>query len=85
MSEFGIYIPKNLSFEDYIAIMQTSRVWADGYDNKVREQKHHIIPEDILRREGLGLFATLFKPRTKYRGGLYFGKSCLGRNTLNLL
>ncbi|KAJ6103433.1 hypothetical protein N7486_005860 [Penicillium sp. IBT 16267x] len=34
MSEFGIYIPKNLSFQDYIAITKISRVWADGYDSK---------------------------------------------------
>lgn len=35
MAEFEIYIPANLSFQDYIAIIQTARVWADGYDKKV--------------------------------------------------
>ncbi|GAM40330.1 hypothetical protein TCE0_038r12601 [Talaromyces pinophilus] len=34
MAEFEIYIPANLSFQDYIAIIQTARVWADGYDKK---------------------------------------------------
>ncbi|KAJ5610197.1 hypothetical protein N7510_006916 [Penicillium lagena] len=32
--DFDIYIPDNLSFQDYIAIVQTARVWADGYDRK---------------------------------------------------
>lgn len=32
---FDIYIPDNLRFHDYIAIVQTARVWADGYDRKV--------------------------------------------------
>ncbi|KAJ5522645.1 scytalone dehydratase [Penicillium frequentans] len=31
---FDIYIPDNLRFQDYIAIVQTARVWADGYDRK---------------------------------------------------
>jgi hypothetical protein len=35
MSEFNIYVPENLSFPDYIAIVQTARVLADGYDKKV--------------------------------------------------
>jgi hypothetical protein len=35
MSDFNIYIPENLSFADYIAIVQTARVLADGYDKKV--------------------------------------------------
>lgn len=35
MADFEIYIPTNLSFQDYIAIIQTARVWADGYDRKV--------------------------------------------------
>ncbi|KAE8346120.1 hypothetical protein BDV24DRAFT_158917 [Aspergillus arachidicola] len=34
MSDSGIYIPTNLSFHDYIAIVQTARVLADGYDHK---------------------------------------------------
>lgn len=33
---FDIYIPTDLTFQDYIAIIQTARVWADGYDQKVR-------------------------------------------------
>jgi scytalone dehydratase len=32
---FEIYIPGNLSFHDYISVVQTARVWADGYDQKV--------------------------------------------------
>ncbi|KAL2784223.1 NTF2-like protein [Aspergillus keveii] len=36
MSEFHIYIPENLSFADYITIVQTARVLADGYDTKDR-------------------------------------------------
>lgn len=32
---FEIYIPDNLTFQDYIAVVQTARVWADGYDRKV--------------------------------------------------
>jgi len=31
---FEIYIPENLTFQDYIAIVQTARTWADGYDQK---------------------------------------------------
>ncbi|KAF5560688.1 scytalone dehydratase [Fusarium napiforme] len=34
---FEIYIPDNLSFQDYIAVVQTARVWADGYDRKNEE------------------------------------------------
>ncbi|KAJ5921737.1 hypothetical protein N7454_009211 [Penicillium verhagenii] len=34
MAAFEIYIPKNLTFDVYIAIVQTARVWADGYDRK---------------------------------------------------
>jgi len=33
---FEINIPENLSFHDYIAIIQTARAWADGYDRKVK-------------------------------------------------
>lgn len=36
MADFEIYIPTNLSFQDYIAVIQTARVWADGYDRKVK-------------------------------------------------
>jgi hypothetical protein len=35
MSGFHIYVPENLSFADYITIIQTARVLADGYDKKV--------------------------------------------------
>jgi hypothetical protein len=35
MSDFNICIPENLSFADYMAIVQTARVLADGYDKKV--------------------------------------------------
>ncbi|KAH8674119.1 Scytalone dehydratase [Xylariales sp. PMI_506] len=31
---FEIYIPENLEFKDYIAVVQTARIWADGYDRK---------------------------------------------------
>lgn len=30
-----IYIPEKLTFQDYIAVVQTARAWADGYDRKV--------------------------------------------------
>lgn len=32
---FEIYIPEDLKFSDYIAVLQTTRTWADGYDRKV--------------------------------------------------
>lgn len=32
---FEINVPENLTFQDYLAIHQTARVWADGYDLKV--------------------------------------------------
>lgn len=32
---FEIYVPENLKFPDYIAVLQTTRTWADGYDRKV--------------------------------------------------
>ncbi|KAF5630042.1 scytalone dehydratase [Fusarium sp. NRRL 52700] len=35
---FEIYIPDNLTFKDYIAVVQTARVWADGYDRKSEER-----------------------------------------------
>ncbi|KAJ5113790.1 NTF2-like protein [Penicillium angulare] len=31
---FELYIPANLNFRDYIAIVQTARAFADGYDCK---------------------------------------------------
>jgi scytalone dehydratase len=34
---FDLYIPENLEFRDYIAIVQTARTFADGYDKKVYE------------------------------------------------
>ncbi|KAJ0417660.1 NTF2-like protein [Aspergillus carlsbadensis] len=36
MADFDIHVPENLSFADYIAIVQTARVLADGYDRKDR-------------------------------------------------
>lgn len=33
---FEISIPEKLTFQNYIAVMQTARAWADGYDRKVR-------------------------------------------------
>lgn len=35
---FEIYIPENLKFSDYIAVLQTTRTWADGYDRKVGQK-----------------------------------------------
>jgi hypothetical protein len=32
---FEIYIPSNLTFQDYIAICQCARTLADAYDRKV--------------------------------------------------
>ena len=32
---FELYIPLDLTFSDYIAVIQTARAWADGYDLKV--------------------------------------------------
>ncbi|KAJ5771542.1 hypothetical protein N7520_002071 [Penicillium odoratum] len=34
MGKFELYIPDKLSFQDYIAVVQTARAWADGYDLK---------------------------------------------------
>ncbi|KAL1895703.1 hypothetical protein Sste5346_005175 [Sporothrix stenoceras] len=31
---FELYIPENLQFHDYLAIVQTARTFADGYDKK---------------------------------------------------
>jgi hypothetical protein len=33
---FDIHIPNNLTFQDYIAVFQTARVWADAYDRQVQ-------------------------------------------------
>jgi regulator of RNase E activity RraB len=33
---FEIYIPENLTFQDYLAICQCARTLADAYDRKVR-------------------------------------------------
>lgn len=35
-AHFELYIPSDLAFADYIAVVQTARAWADGYDLKVR-------------------------------------------------
>ena len=32
---FKIYVPENLTFADYIGVVQCARTWADGYDRKV--------------------------------------------------
>ena len=32
---FELYIPRRFKFEDYIAVVQTARTFADGYDRKV--------------------------------------------------
>lgn len=47
---FEIYIPSNLTFQDYVAICQCARTLADGYDRKVRPQPNHIyVHTDVLR------------------------------------
>ncbi|KAI1613942.1 hypothetical protein EDD37DRAFT_477931 [Exophiala viscosa] len=33
-SSFALHIPTNLTFQDYFAVTQTARTWADGYDLK---------------------------------------------------
>ncbi|KIV77596.1 hypothetical protein PV11_09385 [Exophiala sideris] len=33
-SSFALHIPTNITFQDYFAIIQTARTWADGYDLK---------------------------------------------------
>lgn len=32
---FDVYIPENLAFSDYIAVIQVARTWADAQDRKV--------------------------------------------------
>ena len=34
---FDIYIPENLAFSDYIAVIQVARTWADAQDRKVSQ------------------------------------------------
>lgn len=36
---FEIYIPENLTFQDYLTVCQVSRTLADAYDRKVL---HHV-------------------------------------------
>lgn len=33
---FELFVPHNLTFQDYLAISQCARTWCDGYDFKVR-------------------------------------------------
>ncbi|RYP65888.1 hypothetical protein DL771_008072 [Monosporascus sp. 5C6A] len=35
---FNIYIPENLAFSDYIAVIQVARTWADAQDRKDPER-----------------------------------------------
>ncbi|KAL2203440.1 NTF2-like protein [Sarocladium strictum] len=44
---FEIYIPDNLTFQDYIAVIQTARVWADGYDKKDRERLLATLAQEV--------------------------------------
>ncbi|KAJ5122215.1 NTF2-like protein [Penicillium atrosanguineum] len=44
---FELYIPENLEFRDYIAIVQTARTFADGYDQKDAERLHAVVAPTI--------------------------------------
>lgn len=50
---FQTYLPTNLTFQDYIAVVQTSRVLADGFDKKVQcafSDTLRWLSNDILHR-----------------------------------
>ncbi|CAK7204888.1 hypothetical protein SEUCBS139899_007650 [Sporothrix eucalyptigena] len=40
---FELYIPENLEFRDYLAIVQTARTFADGYDQKDAERLRAVL------------------------------------------
>ncbi|KAH8646690.1 hypothetical protein BX600DRAFT_390217 [Xylariales sp. PMI_506] len=44
---FEIYIPENLEFRDYLAIVHTARAWADGYDRKCYEMLAASLAPDV--------------------------------------
>ncbi|KAB8292209.1 hypothetical protein EYC80_007951 [Monilinia laxa] len=44
---FEIYIPSNLTFQDYIAVSQCSRTLADGYDRKDKARLRASLAPDI--------------------------------------
>ena len=43
---FEVYAPDNLTFQDYIAVVQTSRILADGFDKKVGDIPVIHVPEN---------------------------------------
>ncbi|THV53812.1 hypothetical protein BGAL_0041g00200 [Botrytis galanthina] len=45
---FEIYIPSNLTFQDYIAITQCSRTLADGYDRKDKARLRASLAPNII-------------------------------------
>lgn len=51
---FEIYIPENLKFSDYIAVLQTTRTWADGYDRKVDQTAPHLTQQALLFTQTTG-------------------------------
>ncbi|KAH7118082.1 Scytalone dehydratase [Dactylonectria estremocensis] len=44
---FEIYIPDNLTFRDYIAVIQAARVCADGYDKKSQEHLLAVLAPEV--------------------------------------
>ncbi|KAL1895031.1 hypothetical protein Sste5346_005451 [Sporothrix stenoceras] len=44
---FELYIPENLEFRDYLAIVQTARTFADGYDKKDAERLRAVVGPKI--------------------------------------
>lgn len=44
---FDLYIPENLEFRDYLAVVQLARTFADGYDKKVRPDSPYSL--DLLK------------------------------------
>lgn len=60
---FEIYIPENLKFPDYIAVLQTTRTWADGYDRKVNHNLRSTairLTQDTGHRKALCLAGQLY-------------------------
>ncbi|TVY76013.1 Scytalone dehydratase [Lachnellula suecica] len=44
---FEIYIPSNLTFQDYLAVCQCSRTLADGYDRKDKARLRASLAPDV--------------------------------------
>ncbi|PKY07886.1 NTF2-like protein [Aspergillus campestris IBT 28561] len=44
---FNIYIPENLAFSDYIAVIQVARTWADAQDRKDPERFRATVAPEV--------------------------------------